>query len=98
MFTLTIPEEMIEKLRVMIEEEGDDMCARIREYKHGKACSAKIILGFAIDEFDEDEDEKQEISGLPFIIEEDLIVKYGREFKAEFNDKKEVVLTAVGGE
>ncbi|NJB69150.1 hypothetical protein GGQ74_002847 [Desulfobaculum xiamenense] len=35
MFTLTIPEEMLEKLRTMLEDEDEDTCVRLREYKVG---------------------------------------------------------------
>jgi len=35
MFTLTVPDEMLEKLRTMLEDEDDDTCVRLREYKVG---------------------------------------------------------------
>lgn len=35
MFTLTVPDEMLEKLRSMLEDEDDDTCVRLREYKVG---------------------------------------------------------------
>lgn len=35
MFTVTIPEEMLEKLRVMLEDEDEESCVRLREYNVG---------------------------------------------------------------
>lgn len=35
MFTVTIPEEMQEKLRSMLEDEDEGTCVRLREYKVG---------------------------------------------------------------
>lgn len=35
MFTLTLPDELLERLRNMLEEEEDGTCVRLREYKLG---------------------------------------------------------------
>lgn len=35
MFSVAIPEEMLEKLRTMLEDEDEDACVRLREYKVG---------------------------------------------------------------
>ena len=35
MFELTVPEEMLEKLRNMLEDEDEESCVRLREYKIG---------------------------------------------------------------
>jgi len=35
MFTVTIGAEMLEKLRTMLEDEDEDTCVRLREYKVG---------------------------------------------------------------
>jgi|UPI0004150FFD hypothetical protein len=35
MFELTVPEEMLEKLRGMLEDEDEDSCVRLREYQVG---------------------------------------------------------------
>ncbi len=35
MFTVTIGDEMLEKLRAMLEDEDEDTCVRLREYKIG---------------------------------------------------------------
>lgn len=35
MFTVKVSEEMLEKLRVMLEDEDEGTCVRLREYKVG---------------------------------------------------------------
>lgn len=35
MFTVDINEEMLEKLRNMLEDEDEDVCVRLREYQVG---------------------------------------------------------------
>lgn len=35
MFNITVPEEMLEKLRNMLEDEDEESCIRLREYKVG---------------------------------------------------------------
>lgn len=35
MFNVTIGDEMLEKLREMLEDEDDECCVRLREYKVG---------------------------------------------------------------
>ena len=35
MFTLNVPEEMLEKIHTMLEDEDDDTCINLREYKVG---------------------------------------------------------------
>ena len=35
MFTLNVNDEMLEKLRSMLEDEDEDTCVRLREYKVG---------------------------------------------------------------
>ena len=52
----------------------DDECfVRVGQITVGGACCAKLILGVTIDEeFDEDEDIRQEIDGLPVVISRQL--------------------------
>lgn len=95
MFNVTVPEEMLEKLRDMLEDEDEESCVRLREYKVGGGWHAKIVLGLGIDEAEEDEDVQIEISDVPFIAEEDFLAKYGKDFSLVFNENKEVVLTAL---
>lgn len=35
MFELSVPEEMLEKLRGMLEDEDEESCVRLREYQVG---------------------------------------------------------------
>ena len=35
MFTVTIGDEMLEKLRAMLEDEDEEICVRLRGYKVG---------------------------------------------------------------
>ena len=95
MFTVSINDEMVQKLRAMLEEEDEGVCVRLREYKAGGGCHAKIILGLGMDEMDEDEDEQIVIKEIPFVAEKDFLLKYGTDFALDFSDKKEVVLTAL---
>lgn len=53
------------------------------------------MLGLGMEEMDEDEDEKIDVNGVPFIAEDSFLLKYGRNFDLSFNDDKQVVLTAL---
>ena len=48
-----------------------------------------------MDEMDEDEDEKIEVEGIPFIADESFLLKYGKTYDLSFNEDKQVVLTAL---
>ena len=48
-----------------------------------------------MDEADEDEDEQLTVQDVPFIAEEDFLMKHGSAFSLTFNDNKEVVLAAL---
>lgn len=56
MFTVTVDDAMLARLREMLEDEDDGVRVRLREYKHGGGCHAKFILGLGMDEPDEEED------------------------------------------
>ena len=58
MFTVTIDEAMLQKLRAMLEKEDEGTCVRLREYKVGGGCHCKIALGLGMDVPDEEEDEQ----------------------------------------
>ena len=53
------------------------------------------MLGLGMDEMDEDEDEKIEINGIPFVADDSFLLKYGRSFDISFNNDKQVMLTAL---
>ena len=92
MFTISTDESMLEKLRGMLADEDEGVCVRLREYKVGGGCHAKIVLGLGMDEPDEEEDVQTEIDGIPFVAEKDFLSKYGTSFTLGFNDNKEVLL------
>lgn len=54
MFTVTVDDAMLARLREMLEDEDDGVRVRLREYKHGGGCHAKFILGLGMDEPDEE--------------------------------------------
>lgn len=95
MFSVSIPEAMLEKLRIMLEAEDEGTCVRLREYKHGSGCSSKVILGLGMDAFEEEQDVQVDVSGVPFIADKDFLVKHGTSFTLAFNDNGEVLLHAV---
>lgn len=53
------------------------------------------MLGLGMEEMDEDEDEKIEIDGVPFIADSSFLLKYGKRFDLAFNEDKQVTLTAL---
>ena len=95
MFKVTVDEDVLARLREMLEDEDDDSCVRVREYKLGGGCRTRIILGLGIEEMEEDEDEKIEVEGVPFIADADFLLRYGREFKASFNEEGQMVVEAL---
>ena len=50
------------------------------------------MLGLGMEEMDEDEDEKIEVDGVPFIAEGAFLHKHGRNFELSFNEEKQLVL------
>ena len=48
-----------------------------------------------MDEMDEDEDEKIVVEDVPFIADNDFLMKYGKAFELSFNEDRQVVLTAL---
>ena len=94
MFTVTIDDAMLQKLRTMLEEEDEGTCVRLREYKVGGGCHSKITLGLGMDAADEEEDVKTRIHDVPFVAEKDFLLKHGNEFSLSFCEDKGVVVTA----
>ena len=95
MFTVTVNEEMLAKLRSMLEDEDDGTCVRLREYTLGGGCRSRIILGLALEEKDEDEDESVDVKDVTFIADSDFLLRYGRKFALTFNDEKQVEVKAL---
>jgi len=95
MFAVTIGEEMLAKLRAMLEDEEEGTCVRLREYKMGGGCHSRIVLGLALEEIEEGEDESAEVDGVIFIADGDFLLKYGREFALDFTEDKQVEVRAL---
>lgn len=53
------------------------------------------MLGLGIDTIDEDEDEKLEVEGVPFIVASDFILRYGDEYSVAFNADGQMVVEAL---
>ena len=96
MFKITIEENVLARLREMLEDE--DSCVRVREYQLGGGCRTRIILGLGIDECDEDEDEKIMVADVPFIADADFLLRYGREFSVCFNAEGQIAVEALAAQ
>lgn len=95
MFTVSVNDEMLAKIDKMLKEEDAGSCVRLREYKVGCACSCEIHIGLSIDKFDENEDEKADVRGVPFIAEKEFLMKYGKSFELSMGENKQVVVSPV---
>ena len=91
MFTVKINDDLLANLREMLEDEDEGTVVRVREYKLGGGCRTRIILGLAIEELDEEEDETIEMQGVTFAAESDFLLRYGREFAVALEDGRMVV-------
>lgn len=96
MFTVTIDEAMLQKLRAMLEDEDEGACVRLREYKVGGGCHSKITLGLGMDAADEEEDAQIKVHDVPFVAEKDFLLKHGNAFSLSFSEDKGVIVTAAG--
>ena len=93
MFTVSVNDEMLAKIGKMLKEEDAGSCVRLREYKVGCACSCQILIGLSIDKFDENEDEKTNVGGVPFIAEKNFLEKYGKSYELGMGENKQVVVS-----
>ncbi|MES9997632.1 ErpA-related iron-sulfur cluster insertion protein [Desulfovibrio aminophilus] len=95
MFSVETTDEILNKLKKMLNDEDEDACVRLREYKAGCGCHSKIMLGLGLEEAVEDEDERIDVNGVPFIAERDFLLKHGKSYALTFDENKETVLTAL---
>ena len=95
MFTVSVNEEILAKLRSMLEDEDEGTCVRLREYTLGGGCRSRIVLGLAMEEMDEDEDESTVVEDVTFIADSDFLLRYGRKFALGFNEEKQVEVRAL---
>ena len=45
MFIVTVSEDILAKLRSMLEDEDEGACVRLREYTLGGGCRSRIVAG-----------------------------------------------------
>ena len=95
MFAVTVNEEMLKRLRSMLEDEDEGVCVRLREYTLGGGCRSRIILGLALEEMDEDEDQSVTVEDVTFIADSDFLLRYGRTFALTFNEEGQVEVKAL---
>ena len=95
MFAVTVNEELLDKFRSMLEDEDEGACIRLREYTLGGGCRSRIILGLALEEMDEDEDESVKVEDVTFIADSDFLLRYGRKFSLGLNEEKQVEVKAL---
>ena len=82
MLEITLSPEAQSRFQALLQEEGSsDAVFRIREVKVGCACKSHMELRMGIDER-EDADEEQEVSvsGMPFVISNDVLDIYGSRY------------------
>ena len=95
MFTVSVNEEILAKLRSMLEDEDEGTCVRLREYTLGGGCRSRIVLGLAMEEMDEYEDESTVVEDVTFIADSDFLLRYGRKFALDFNAEKQLEVRAL---
>lgn len=95
MFTVSVNDEMLAKIEKMLKEEDAGSCVRLREYTIGCACSCQILMGLSIDKFDENEDEKTIVGGVPFIADKNFLMKHGKSYELGMGENKQVVVSPV---
>lgn len=76
---ITMSNDVAERLRILLAEEGEDAVIRVRESQTGTPCKRKTFLRLSVDER-EDDDVEGEAQMLPFVINQDLADQYGTAF------------------
>lgn len=93
MLNMTMTAEAAARLKALLDNEGDDMCIRLRETQVGTPCKRQIVLRLSIDEREED-DLECEINGLPFVTVQDLVDQYGENFTVTLDENQMPVVAA----
>ncbi len=94
MFSVNATDDIFEKFKEMLEDEGEDGGIRLREFKVGQACKSKLVPGLSVDdEFDDVEDIRVEIHGIPFFAEKYFVERYGDSYDVIIDPQKGPVLT-----
>ena len=87
MASIQLSDEAKEKLQQVLAEEGKNACVRLRVYKVGAACHAKMVPGLSIDEMDDLEDTLlATIDGISFIAEEEFVAQQGNVFSISIQE------------
>ena len=94
MLNVSVTKEAADKLRVLLEEEGEDACVRVRETKVGSACKSKFVLKLSIDEGGDDDLEGQAES-LLFVADRDLVDQYGKGFSVTLDEHQMPTVAAL---
>ncbi|SDK30399.1 Uncharacterized protein YneR [Maridesulfovibrio ferrireducens] len=88
MFKVETTDDALAHLKAVLEQE-DENGIRIFQYSTGSPCCRKILLGVTPDEPDDLNDEVEaEYYGINFIVEEEVMDRYGKSFKISLDDKK----------
>lgn len=85
MFSIKMSDDANARLKTLLEEEGGDMCIRLRETQEGTPCKRRIVLRLSIDER-EDEDVESQAAGLPFVTTQDILDQYGENFEVSMDE------------
>lgn len=93
MLNITVTPDAAARLKALLEDEGGDMCVRVRETHVGTPCKRRIVLRLSIDER-EDDDVESMADGLPFAVPEDLIEQYGEDFSVSLDEQQMPIVTA----
>lgn len=81
MFSVDVTEDALVYLKAVLKKE-EEYGIRIFQYATGSPCCRKVLLGATPDELDDLNDEvEKEFYGIPFIVEEEVISRYGNRFK-----------------
>lgn len=55
------------------------------------------MLGLGTDEPDEEDDERIDVKGVPFIAEKDFLLNHGGTYELTLNEDRQMVLKALAG-
>lgn len=86
MFTVKVSAEIVEKLKILLSEEGGDVRVRLRTYTIGQGWHAKTVLGPSIDEINDMDDVAVDTQGIPFIASEEFLERFGNTFEVVFEE------------
>lgn len=97
MISLSLDDAVKTRLMEILRAEDDaDARIRIREYSTGTPCCRKTVLGFTVDER-EDDDVSADIEGMPFVMNGELVEKWsGPAYRADMDEHDNPRIVALG--